>query len=123
MPVQALSPLGRKVGVLLRTGMLSSAAVILLGGAFFLARHGKEVPDYRAFHGVAPELRSISGIAVGALAGQELAIIQLGLLLLIATPVARVIFSACWFAFERDYLYMTIALIVLTVLLYSLFVH
>ena len=49
------------------------------------------------------------------------AIIQLGLLLLIATPVARVLFSAIAFAIERDYMYVVITLIVLAILLYSLF--
>ena len=49
------------------------------------------------------------------------AIIQFGLLLLIATPVARVIFSAVAFAWERDYLYVAFTLAVLAVLTYSLF--
>lgn len=123
MPAQQPSQLGCKVGVVLRTGVLTSAAVIFLGGALFLFRHGRETPDYRAFHGVAPELRSLHGIAAGALAGHALAIIQFGLLLLIATPVARVVFSVFGFALEGDYLYTTIALIVLAVLLYSLLFH
>ena len=49
------------------------------------------------------------------------AIIQFGLLLLIATPVARVAFSAVGFAIERDSMYVVITLIVLAILLYSLF--
>jgi uncharacterized membrane protein len=49
------------------------------------------------------------------------AVIQLGLLLLVATPVARVIFSVFAFAWERDWLYVLLTLIVLAVLLYSLF--
>jgi len=47
-------------------------------------------------------------------------IIQLGLLLLIATPVARVAFSVVAFAAERDWLYVAITLIVLAILIYSL---
>ena len=46
---------------------------------------------------------------------------QLGLLLLIATPVARVIFSAIVFAVENDRMYLLFTLLVLAVLLYSLF--
>jgi uncharacterized membrane protein len=45
---------------------------------------------------------------------------QLGLLLLVATPIARVVFSAFGFWRERDYRYVFITLIVLGVLLYSL---
>jgi uncharacterized membrane protein len=48
-------------------------------------------------------------------------LIQLGLLLLIATPVARVIFSVFAFARQRDATYVLITLIVLAVLVYSLF--
>jgi uncharacterized membrane protein len=47
-------------------------------------------------------------------------LIQLGLLLLIATPVARVAFSVAAFAMQRDRLYVVVALIVLAVLMYSL---
>ena len=57
---------------------------------------------------------------MGALHLSGGAIIQLGLLILIATPVARVAFSAVAFAIERDYLYVWITLFVLAVLLYSL---
>jgi uncharacterized membrane protein len=47
-------------------------------------------------------------------------LIQLGLLLLIATPVARVAFSVLAFAEQRDWLYVSITLVVLAVLVYSL---
>ena len=45
---------------------------------------------------------------------------QFGLLLLIATPVARVAMAVVGFALERDRLYVVVSLIVLTVLLLSL---
>jgi uncharacterized membrane protein len=47
-------------------------------------------------------------------------IIQFGLLLLIATPVARVLISAVAFALQRDRTYVLITLAVLGVLLLSL---
>ena len=50
-------------------------------------------------------------------------IIQLGLLLLIATPVARVVFSVIGFVRQRDFVYVVLTLIVLAVLLYSLFIE
>ena len=58
-------------------------------------------------------LKTASGIVHGAAHGSGLSTIQLGLLLLIATPVARVIFAAVGFAIERDYLYVGITLVVL----------
>ncbi len=115
--------LDRRIGILLRSGVLISAAVVLLGGVIFLVRHGSEVPQYHVFHGQPAYLRSLMGIITGALHGNALAIIQLGLLLLIATPVARVVFSVVEFALERDYLYVVISSIVLVVLLYSLIFH
>jgi uncharacterized membrane protein len=66
------------------------------------------------------DLRSVSGIVRDALALRERGLIQLGLLLLIATPVARVAFSVAAFAMQRDRLYVVVALIVLAVLMYSL---
>jgi uncharacterized membrane protein len=49
-----------------------------------------------------------------------LGLIQFGLLLLIATPAARVVFSVAGFAIERDWMYVAITLLVLLTLLYSL---
>jgi uncharacterized membrane protein len=109
------------IGALLRTGVILAAFVVLSGALVYLAHHGGEVVDYSAFHGEPEALRSMSGIIQGALHGDGSALIQLGLLLLIATPVARVAFSAVGFAIERDSLYVGITLFVLAVLLYSLF--
>jgi uncharacterized membrane protein len=108
------------IGTLLRTGVMLAATVVLIGGVLYLARHGHEVPNYTTFHGEPESLKSVKDIVHGALGGSARAIIQLGLLLLIATPVARVVFSAVAFAVERDYMYVVITLIVLGVLLYSL---
>jgi uncharacterized membrane protein len=47
-------------------------------------------------------------------------VIQLGLLLLIATPIGRVVFSVIGFVRQRDWLYVAITLLVLRLLLYSL---
>ena len=109
------------IGALLRTGVILAAAVVLFGAVVYLARHGQEVASYGVFHGEPEALKSVAGIIQGALHMSGRAIIQLGLLLLIATPVARVAFSAVAFARERDYLYVWITLFVLGVLLYSLF--
>jgi uncharacterized membrane protein len=109
------------LGNLLRTGVLLAAAVVLVGGAYYLFRHGGEVADYGVFQGEPPELRHPSGILESALAWRGRGLIQLGLLLLIATPVARVAFSVFAFAVQRDRLYVVLTLIVLGVLVYSLF--
>ncbi len=108
------------IGNLLRSGVLLSALVVLFGGVVYLARHGRSPTDYRVFRGEPPDLRSVGGILRGALALRGRGIIQLGLLLLIATPVARVAFSIFGFAEERDHTYVVVSSIVLLVLAYSL---
>src|SRR5271167_4920552 len=108
------------IGTLLRTGVILAAAVVLFGAVVYLAHHGLDAVNYRTFHGDPEFLRTLTGIVRGALHLDGRAIIQLGLLLLIATPVARVAFSAVAFAIERDYLYVWITLFVLGILLYSL---
>ena len=56
-------------------------------------KHGHAVPEYRVFRGEPGDLRSISGIVSDARSLGGRGLIQLGLLLLIATPIARVVFS------------------------------
>jgi len=101
------------IGKLLRAGVLLSAVVVLLGGTVYLLRHGHTRVDYRVFHGEPADLRSVSGIVRDTLALRGEGIIQLGLLLLIATPVARVAFSIFGFAEEHDRMYVVITIIVL----------
>jgi uncharacterized membrane protein len=108
------------VGNLLRGGVLLAGAVVVVGGAIFLMRHGRETPHYHQFVGEPAALRTVPGILreAASLRGRE--IIQLGLLILIATPIIRVAFSVVGFALERDYFYVGVTLIVLAVLLFSL---
>ena len=73
------------------------------------------------FHGEPDSLKSVHGTVKAAFSGDLRAVMQLGLLLLIATPIARVMLSAIAFAVERDRMYVLFTLIVLTVLMYSLF--
>jgi uncharacterized membrane protein len=105
---------------LLRAGVILAASVVAFGGAVFLVRHGREIPHYGVFVGEPEAYRSIQGILGGAASFRGRNIIQLGLLLLIATPVARVAFSVVAFALERDRMYVGFTLVVLAVLIFSL---
>jgi len=108
------------LGTLLRTGVLLSGAVVLAGACIYLFRHAHEPADYRIFRGEPSEFRTIPGIYWSVVNGRGRGLIQLGLLFLIATPIARVALSIVGFAIERDYLYVTFTVIVLVILLYSL---
>jgi len=108
------------IGALLRLGVILSAVVVALGGAVYLVRNGMGPPSYGVFRGEPSNLRNVGGIMRQVRAWRGRGIIQFGLLLLIATPVARVAFSVVAFALERDRLYVVITLIVLAVLAFSL---
>ena len=108
------------IGRLLAFGLALAASVVLIGAAVYLFRHGGEKPDYRVFRGEPADLRTIPGILGDAHQLSGRGIIQLGLLLLLATPVARVALSIFAFAAQRDTLYVMVTLVVLTLLLYSI---
>jgi uncharacterized membrane protein len=108
------------VGNLLRTGVTLSACVVLVGASIYLARHGREPANYRVFVGEPSDFTTFKGILHAVRAGRGRGIIQLGLLLLIATPVARVAFSLWGFIAEHDRLYTAFTALVLAILLYSL---
>jgi len=108
------------VGNLLRYGVMTAAVVAFAGGVFYLLRHGGDVVSYHDFKGEPASLTSVAGVIRSALALDPRSVIQLGLLLLIATPVARVAFSLVAFVRQRDRTYIVITTIVLALLLYSL---
>ncbi len=108
------------LGNLLRSGVISAAIVVLAGGILYLIRYGGDLPHYSLFRGEPAEFRSVEGIITAALGFRSRGLIQLGLLLLVATPLARVAFSIVAFALEGDRIYIVVTLIVLGVLLYSL---
>ena len=112
--------LEKVVSVLLIAGVSLAALVVLSGGACFLWRHGADRPDYRVFHSVEQQYRSVGGVLGTAAPSDCRGIIQLGLLLLICTPIARVAFSMAGFALEHDWTYVTLTAIVLAILVYGL---
>jgi|SRR5438309_6106649 len=108
------------IGNLLHAGVTLSAIVVLAGGILYLVRYGHSPADYRVFRGEPTDLRHVSGIVRDAAALHSRGIIQLGLLLLIATPIARVAFAVFAFAAEGDRMYVAFSLIVLAILMFSL---
>jgi uncharacterized membrane protein len=107
------------LGSVLRAGVLISAAVVAWGGVVYLSDHAVFTPDYHVFRGEPGDLRSVSGIISDAKALGGRGLIQLGVLVLIATPIARVVFSVIGFARQRDWLYVGVTLVVLMLLIYS----
>lgn len=104
------------IGLVLQGGVILSAAVITLGLLLLPTQPGGlSVQRLLNF----PE--TLAQVGQGVLVFHPQAVIALGLLLLIATPVMRVAVSIITFAFERDRQYVVITLIVLAILLFSMF--
>ena len=111
------------IATILRVGVLSSLAVMLIGMAVTFIRH----PEYFAKSPTLGTLTSpnahfpntLVDVASGVAHGHGQAIVMAGLLLLIATPVARVALSAYVFVKVRDRLYAAITFAVLVILLIS----
>ncbi|BAC91932.1 DUF1634 domain-containing protein [Gloeobacter violaceus] len=112
--------LQKQMGLLLRTGVLISAAIVAVGGGLYLTGEGASIPDYGVFHSEPDELRSLSAIVESARALDSRGLMQLGLLVVLATPVVGVVLELVTFARRRNILYVGIAAIVLAVLVHSL---
>jgi uncharacterized membrane protein len=108
------------IGALLRYGVMLSASVVAAGGIWYLIQFGTSLPGYHIFRGEPEYLRHLTGIVTGISGFHCRRMMQLGLVLLIATPVARVAFSVVAFMLQRDRTYVAITLIVLAVLAFSL---
>jgi uncharacterized membrane protein len=108
------------ISVLLRIGVTLAAVTVIVGGLLYLIHNGTTIPDDRVFRGEPVDLRQVPGILNDVLALRGRGIIQLGVLLLILTPVARVAFSVFAFWQQRDRLYIIVTLIVLGILVHGL---
>jgi uncharacterized membrane protein len=111
---------------ILRTGLVLSLLVIAAGGALAALRH----PDYltsaeeylRLTRGAAASPHTVGEILRGLLALDARALIMLGVLILLATPVLRVGVSAVLFARRGERPFAAMALAVLAILASSFFV-
>ena len=109
---------------LLRFGVLLSIGVVILGLMFTFIHH----PQYATSRTDLGQLtnpstiypHTIRDVVTQTRARRGQAVVMLGLLLLIATPIARVAFSVIAFIVERDRVYVCITILVLALLLVSL---
>ncbi|NUO64382.1 MAG: DUF1634 domain-containing protein [Gemmatimonadaceae bacterium] len=108
------------IGRLLQIGVLLATAVVIVGAVGVLLHHGATPVSFRDFAGESSPWRSLGAVVHGAARGEFPAIVQLGLVLLIATPVARVALTLGAFAAQKDRLYVLLTAVVLALLLYGL---
>lgn len=108
------------LGTLLRAGVIISMSIVLVGGVIFLIHNKGGITDYKVFKPELSKFSSIAAIFNGVLTFQGDAIIQFGILMLIFTPIARIVFAIFSFLIERDYLYVLIGFIILAIITISL---
>ncbi len=110
----------RIVSYFLKAGVIIASVSVCLGGLLYLMRYGMDVPEYKIFSGEPSDLRRLHGIVADALSLRSRGIIQLGLVMLMSTPVAWVTFLLFAFAKQRDRTYVIVSAVVLAALLFSL---
>ena len=108
------------VAGMLRFGVTLAAIVVLVGGGLALRHPWSVTPDYSHFHAGDASLRTLSGIFHGMINLKAASIIQLGLVVLIAMPVARVVLCVVGFARQRNWLYVFVSSTVLVILVYGI---
>lgn len=108
------------IGKLLRYGVLTAGVITFIGGVFYLYQKGQGIPNYTEFTGETLDYTTLSGILRGITTFNATEIIQFGVVVLIATPILRVLFSLFAFILEKDKLYILITLIVLSILTFSM---
>jgi uncharacterized membrane protein len=103
------------ISYVLRGGVTLSAGLLILGALLYYAHtFSSGTPAHPP-----PFPHTLAGVFHGLAQGDPLAILSLGLLVLLLTPVARVVVSILAFARERDWLYVAITTLVLLILLVS----
>lgn len=109
------------IGQVLRYGVLISGIVAIVGGIWYLFQRGMEMPHYTNFTGEPANYTTFSGILQGLSQGSATEIIQMGVVILIATPILRIFFSLVSFILEKDKLYIVLTFIVLSIIMFSMF--
>jgi uncharacterized membrane protein len=108
------------IGNMLRVGVTLSALIVFAGGVLYLLHVPAARRDYGTYRLDGNSFQSISGAVQSAARGDATGIIEIGILLLIATPIVRVVFCVVGFGRQKDWLYVGISAAVLAILLYSL---
>ena len=109
------------MGRLLQAGVLLASTIVLLGGFLYLRANAGHAANFRDFSSEPADLRHPLELMHLLAQGNPAAVIQTGILLLIATPIARVVFAVIGFAIEGDRLYVVVSLIVFAVLMFGIF--
>lgn len=107
------------IGWSMLIGVLVAGAIVLGGGVLYLAQHAGEPVQYHVFQGTHAEFDSVGGVTTAMFGGSHRAWVQLGLMMLVALQLVRVILAGALFTRERDWIYVVLTTFVLGVLVYG----
>ena len=111
------------IALTLRTGVTLACAIALVGGIIYIVQHGSEpMPDYSHFSydALPPGFEAyttLNGILAGVRSFTATGWIQLGVLVLLLTPILRVTLSLVDFLRQHDWLYAAITAVVLSIII------
>lgn len=108
------------IGNLLRWGVFISMGIVIVGVLLFLVQKGGHPTDFTVFD--SSKVFDTNAFFSGLAAFKSEAVITLGVICLILTPVLRVVFAIIGFAMEKDRMYVIISTIVLLVIISSIFI-
>jgi uncharacterized membrane protein len=110
---------------LLRVGVLTSMALILVGLVLMFLHHPSYLRSAEALQRLtspgAAFPQTLPDVVAGLREGHGQSVVVVGLLVLIVTPILRVALSIVLFALERDHAFVVITTAVLTILIASFF--
>ena len=108
------------IGRVLQIGVFTAATVAIVGAILVFMQHGSDAPAFGDFRPSPAYLTSMGGILRGVREMRSEAIVQLGIVLLIMTPILRVALTLVAFVLQRDGVYVLITTLVLALLVYGL---
>jgi uncharacterized membrane protein len=109
----------RLIGTVLRIGVILSAVIVGVGAVLYFAGPTASMRELTSFQGEPRTLRNVFSIINDAARLDGRGVIQLGIIVLIATPIARVLLSLVAFHLEKDRMYVGLTFVVLCILVYS----
>jgi len=118
--VPDIKKMQRGMSLILMAGMIIAVVLVMTGGSIFLLLYGSENAN-EEFVNVLGYATNVSRIFKMALDFSPLGLIELGLLVLVATQIVRVALLAGFYAKTRDYWFVGMSLFILAVLIYSFF--
>ncbi len=109
----------KHMALILMTGTILSFVLVLLGGVFSLIQEGNQTLPPALTKSAPYITENVSEILRNASKSGAHGLITLGLLVLVATQIVRILYLAGFYLFSKDYRFAAFSVFILLTLLYS----